>query len=225
MHPRAGGVGSVSAIGVAPQPLARRFTIMCFLRHSTRGAALVDLIAACALMAVISAMAIPMFGSARDRGEARLAARYLATRFEMLRVQALRRNRAVAMRFEPAQPGQFAVYVDGDGDGVLQADVDRQIDVRLEGDSALSDYFRNATLAIRNDVPSPEDAVLLPAGSDPIRIGGTNFVSFSPLGTATSGSVYVVARDGPQWCVRLLGTTGRVRALWYDQANGAWRQD
>ena len=47
-------------------------------------------------------------------------------------------------------------------------------------------------------------------------------LSFSPNGTATSGSVYVVGRDQTQWAVRVLGVTARARVLRYERATGAW---
>jgi type II secretory pathway pseudopilin PulG len=200
-------------------------TSMQFLWHSGRGVALVDLLAACALMAIVAAMAVPMLHGMRHRDETRMAARYLAIRFDMLRVQALRRNQVIAMRFDPDVLGQVGVYADGDRDGVLQRDIDDGVDARVDGEARLSDYFADVMIGIRADVPAPDDGAVLPAGSDPIRIGGTNLLSFSPLGTATSGTIYLVARTGPQMCVRILGATGRVRVMWYDQAGGAWRQD
>ena len=131
----------------------------------------------------------------------------------------------VAMRFDPDDLGRFEAYLDGDGDGVLQRDVDRGIDTGIESVARLADYFGNVTLRIAARVPAPDGVGSLAAGADPIRIGGTDFVSFSPLGTATSGTIYLAGRSGLQLCVRILGTTGRVRVMWFDVASGAWRQD
>ena len=74
----------------------------------------------------------------------------------------------------------------------------------------LSDDFAGVALGIAHDVPDPEGGATLIAGSDPIRIGSSNFVTFSPVATATSGTLYLAARHGPQVCVRILGATGRV---------------
>jgi hypothetical protein len=41
-------------------------------------------------------------------------------------------------------------------------------------------------------------------------------------GPTTSGSVYVLGRDGTQWAVRVLGVTGRVRLLRYVPSTGGW---
>ena len=195
------------------------------MRSSEHGAALVDLVAACGIMAVVAAVTIPSIQASRDQDEARMAARYLAQRIQTLRVQAVRRNRMVAMRFDPDDLGRMGAYVDGDGDGVLERDIDRGVDTAIEVEARLANYFRGAQLWVRLDVPLPEGGGTLASGSDPVRIGSTNLLSFSPLGSATSGTIYVAARSGPQMCVRVLGATGRVRVLWFDATSGAWRQD
>jgi hypothetical protein len=59
-------------------------------------------------------------------------------------------------------------------------------------------------------------------GGDPIRIGSSKLLSFTPLGTATSGSIYVRGRDGSQFFIRVLGVTGRVRVQRYVPRTGAW---
>ena len=189
------------------------------------GAALIDLICACALIAVLAAIAIPSVQASRDRNATRLAARHLANKLQLLRVEAVRRNRIVAMRFDADDLGRYGAYIDGDGDGVLQADIDVNIDPPLETISHLRHFFSTVALRVALALPLPEGGGMLAADSDPIRIGNTNLVSFSPLGSSTSGTLYVAGSDGSQMCVRLLGTTGRIRVLWFDRASAAWRQE
>ena len=192
---------------------------------SARGAALVDLLLACALAALLAAVSIAAGSAARDRDEARLAARYLASRLHAARVLALRQNAAVALRFNPDALDRVSVYVDGDGDGVQQRDIDRGIDRLVEPETSLQDVFAGVTFRVRAAVPSPEGAGTIAADSDPLRIGNTNFVSFGPAGTATSGSLYLAGTRGPQVCLRIFGATGRLRVLWFDEARRTWRQD
>lgn len=189
------------------------------------GVALIDLIFACALIAVLAAIAIPSVQASRDRDATRLAARHLANKLQLLRVEAVRRNRVVAMRFDPDDLGRYGAYVDGDGDGVLQADIDGNIDRPLEAISHLAYFFSTVALRVAIPLPLPEDGGMLAADSDPIRIGNTNLISFSPLGSSTSGTLYLAGSNGSQMCVRLLGTTGRIRVLWFDRASATWRQE
>lgn len=190
-----------------------------------RGAALIDVIFCCALIGVLAAIAVPSLQASRDRDATRMAARYLANKLQLLRVEALRRNRSVAMRFDPADLGRYAAYVDGDGDGVLQADIDQDIDTLLEEGAHLVSVFSTIALRVALPVPMPDGGGMLAADSDPVRIGNTNLVSFSPTGSSTSGTIYLAGRDGSQMCVRLLGSTGRIRVLWFDRASAAWRPE
>lgn len=194
-------------------------------RFSTRGAALVDLVFSCSFVGVVAAIAIPTVHATRDRDATRVAAQYLATRIQVVRLEALKRNTTVSLRFDPIELGRVGVYVDGNGDGVLQRDIDAGTDYPLAPDIRLADHFSSVAFRIANDVPDPDGNQTLAAGSDPIRLGASNFLSFSPLGSATSGTVYLAGQAGTQVCVRVLGSTGRLRVLWFDAASRAWRQD
>ena len=174
---------------------------------------------------VLGAIAIPTMQSLQDRDAARSAARYLANRLGVARIEALRRNTNVSLRFDPEDIGRTRLFADGDGDGVRQADIDDGIDFALGPAVHITELFRNVSLRIPSAVPAPDDGGTLDARSDPIRIGSSNLLSFSPLGSATSGTIYLAARTGPQLCVRVLGATGRTRVLWFDTANQSWRHD
>ena len=193
--------------------------------NNIRGAALIDVVFACGLGAAIAAIAIPTVHASRERDAARGAAQYLAKKMQMLRLEALKRSTHVAIRFDPAEVGRFGVYADGDGDGVRQSDVDAGIDLLVASESRLSDLFHDVAIQIARDVDDPDGGGTLIAGSDPVRLGATNFLSFGPLGSSTSGTVYLAAQTGPQLCIRLLGTTGRIRVLWFDSATREWRHD
>ncbi len=192
---------------------------------ATRGAALIDVVFTVGLVAVLSGIAIPSMQSAREFRAARAGARYLAARLQQARMESLKRNVTVAMRFDPSDPNLFAVYADGDGDGVLQSDIDHGIDESIAPAARLTDYLGPITLRINRDVPEPETGAPLTAGSDPLRIGRSALLSFSPLGTATSGTLYLAAPAGPQMAIRILGSTGRMRVLRFDTTARQWRED
>jgi Tfp pilus assembly protein FimT len=191
----------------------------------SRGAALVDLLFTCGVAAVIAAIAVPAVHATRDRDAARMAARYLANRLQVVRLEALRRNVTVAMRFDPVAIGRFGPYLDGDADGVRQVDVDDGVDQALSAEGLLTDVFDSVTFRIPRDVPDPDGDGTLTSGSDPLRIGSSNFLSFSPIGSATSGTIYLAATNGPQMAVRVMGATGRMRVLWFELASQQWREE
>ena len=55
-----------------------------------------------------------------------------------------------------------------------------------------------------------------------MRFGRSDLVSFSPDGSASSGTLYVTdGRDG-LYAVVLFGPTARVRVWRFDRRNGRW---
>ena len=107
---------------------------------------------------------------------------------------------------------KFSVVEDGNGDGVRTADIAQQLDRVVAAPMHLADLFPGAAIGLAPETPA----------TSAVALGGTMILSFSPNGTATSGSVYVVGRDQTQWAVRVLGVTARARVLRYDRATGTW---
>lgn len=192
---------------------------------SSRGVAMVDVLVAGALLVSVLGITVPALMAARERDVVRIAARHLASRMHFLRMEALKRNTSVALRFDPVELGLVTVHADGDGDGLRQADVDNGIDPVIGPEMRLVDLIAGVTTEIARDVPGPDGSGVMAAGSDPIRIGSSNFLTFGPTGGATSGTIYLAGRAGPQVCVRVFGATGRIRVLWFDESSGTWRHD
>jgi hypothetical protein len=187
-----------------------------------RGAALLDVVFTAGLVAVLSGIAIPTWHATREQRVARAGARFVAQRLQHVRIEALKRNVCVALRIDPDDFDRVGVFADGDGDGVVESDIARGIDVPIEPDARLS-HYTDVTLRLARTVPEPETGEVLSAGSDPVRIGRSALLTFSPLGTATSGTLYLAATSGPQMAVRILGATGRTRVLQFDPASRQWR--
>ena len=129
------------------------------------------------------------------------------------------------MRFDPDDVGRMAMYVDGDGDGVRQYDVDAGVDQPIADPGHVSDHFWQVAFEVPHSLEEPDGSSVIAAGSDAVRIGSSNFLSFNPHGTATSGTIYLAGRDGTQACVRVLGATGRVRVLRYDRSSRSWHRE
>jgi hypothetical protein len=190
-----------------------------------RGATVIDVVVSVALILVTMAVALPSLGDAMEREQAVMAARYLAGLLQRARFEALRRGTSVALRFDLAGgASSVALFADGNGNGVLQRDIDRNVDEAIAAPDRLADHMRGVDLRINQDVLDIGGSGLLAAGSDPLRIGRSPLLSFSPTGTATAGTVYVAGRRGPQLAVRVFGATGRVRVLEFDARSGQWRQ-
>jgi Tfp pilus assembly protein FimT len=162
------------------------------------------------LVAVLAAAAIPQLTAGIERSRAVGAARYLASRLALARAQAVARSANVALLLSAAE-GTFVAgtYVDGNGDGVRIRDITAGIDTVVGVPLRLSNLFPHVTLFLNDPaVTSTFDTSAL--------------MSFSPLGTASSRTLYLRGADGSQYAVRVLGATGRTRVLRFVASNGAW---
>ena len=186
------------------------------------GAALIDMIMAVALCMILSVIAVPVIGGTLDRERTIIGARQLAGHLQRARLEALKRARSVAVRVEiVGDRTTLRLFADGNGNGVLQRDIDRGFDVPLTPLAWLDDEARDISLRINQPIADISGVALEP-GDDPLRIGNTSLVAFSPLGSATSGTFYVAAHRGPQMAIRIFGATGRVRVLMFDAGTHRW---
>ena len=190
-----------------------------------RGYTLIETIVTAGLCAVIGGMATPMIGRAMERERTIIGTQYLAGQLQRARMESLSRARSTAVRLELiGERCSVQLFVDGDGDGVLQRDIDLGVDSALTPSEFLDVHSRDVSLRINQAVTDAGGAGALSPGDDPLRIGATALLSFSPLGSATSGTLYVAARRGPQMAIRVFGGTGRVRILTFDAQARQWRQ-
>jgi prepilin-type N-terminal cleavage/methylation domain-containing protein len=177
------------------------------------GYTLIEIIFAVAVAAVIAAAAVPQVLASLDRSRGLIAAKYLGSRCAHARMLAVTSGASVGLRFtEDARGISFEVFQDGNRNGILTADIVKQIDRPIEPPTHLFDLFPGAEIGLVSGTPVP----------DAVQLGVSDILSFSPAGTATSGTVYVRGRDGTQWAVRVLGATGRTRVLKYEPRGGVW---
>ncbi|HEY3161557.1 MAG TPA: GspH/FimT family pseudopilin [Vicinamibacterales bacterium] len=163
-----------------------------------------------ATVAIMAAAAVPQLTAGVERTRAASAARYLAGRLAFARALAVARSANVAMLLTAGE-GTFtsALYVDGNGNGVRTHEIGAGIDPLVAPPVRLADVFPHVVLSLSDPsgTPASETSALL---------------SFTPVGTASSRTLYVRGRDGSQYAVRVLGATGRTRVLRYAPATRTW---
>jgi hypothetical protein len=165
------------------------------------------------LFAVLTAVAIPQATLTIDRSRATVGARYLAARVALARATAVSRSATVGLRFEDKPDGtSFTAYLDGNHNGIRTTDILDRIDRPLGGPVRLWQLFPGVTIGV---TPASGE-------KEAVAVGPSHILSFTPSGTATSGTVYVRGRDGSQLAVRVLGATGRTRMLRFDTRLGDW---
>jgi hypothetical protein len=164
-------------------------------------------------MAVLTAVAVPQALAELDHDRAVVAARYVSSRMSLARMQAVSRSANVALRIdEGAVTTSVASFVDGNHDGVRTRDIVTHIDLPVDAAVPLASLFPGVLVSTAANQ----------AGEALVRPGTSTLLSFSPSGTASTGSVYLTGRDGSRFVVRVLGATGRTRILRYDPLRREW---
>ena len=187
-----------------------------------RGYSLIDVLFATTILVIVTAMAVPIVVYSAEYSRASAAARYLAARIAVVRMDAVKRSAYVALRFE-SQNGQyrFRAYVDGNDNGIRSTDIAQKVDAALGPADQLENHFSGVTFGLYDDVlPVTAEEALV--DGDPIRLGRSDLLSFSPLGSASSGTLYIRGAGKQQRAVRVLGVTGRVSILRFDFQNRRW---
>ncbi len=177
------------------------------------------------VLGLAATLAVAIGGSAEsalDEYRTAGAVRYLSARLQEARTEAIMRGAHVGVRFERRESAfAYGVFADGNRNGVLADDIRRGIDREIRPFEQLSDHFAGVEFGTLPTLPSVEHAGQT-VGDDPIRTGPTDMVVFTPLGTATPGSLYVRGASGKQFVVRVFGETARARALRFDQRTRRW---
>ena len=192
---------------------------------SDRGTTLAETMVATGVVVVAVGISVPLVTTGRDERRVMNAARYMAGRIMLARASAARSGAAVGILFAGAGDGVgFRSYVDGNGNGVLSADITGGIDSLVEAEIRLGDHFAGVRFELSPAAPPIGDSSPAGTGADPVRLGASAILSLTPLGTATSGTLYLRSREGHQAAVRVLGATARVQIFQFDFQTGGWRQ-
>jgi hypothetical protein len=132
------------------------------------------------------------------------------------------RGRILAVRFSRVDGSyEFAVYADGNRNGVRAADIGVGRDPQLRPPRRLAESFPGVEFGAIPGLPAVDPSGS-PPGEDPIRLGSSDMVTFTPQGTATPGSLYVHGRHDAQYVVRVFGETGKTRLLKFNRWSRTW---
>jgi len=191
-----------------------------------RGSSLIELAAGLAILALLAGVVWPKLGELRRSALAAAGARHLAASLHGLRWRAVAGGRAEGMLFARDAAGWSWQRVrDGNGNGLSTAEVEAGVDPTLSGPHRLEEVARGVTLGFPPGGPFPR---IPPATGwitgldDPIRIGNSELLSFGPLGTSSSGTLYLTDTRRRLYAVVLYGQTARVRVWRYDAEAAQW---
>jgi len=197
------------------------------MRIANRGHSLAEILVVLALAAVSLGITLPALGRARSRAAAGAAARRIATLLQAQRWRSVTVGKTHGLLFDRDDRGWTWFEVrDGNRNGLRTREIRNGTDPILSGPHRLDDSTPGARPGFPPGGPFPEipprSGGIDPVG-DPIRFGSSNLVSFGPLGTASSGRIYVTDGRSELYAVVLFGQTSRVRIWRLDPESKQWQ--
>ena len=170
--------------------------------------------------------AVPTMASLSSAVAVRSAAYEAATALHRARAYAITRNVHVGVKFRKnGNRYEWALYRDGNGNGVRTAEIARGVDRPLP---VVMPWTRRDVLpSILADcrVPDPGNpGSFLDHPEDPIRFGVSDICSFSPVGESSPGSIYLSDGRNRMAVVRVLGRTAKIRVLYWRRGERTWRK-
>ena len=177
------------------------------------GFSLIELMVVVLVMGVTLAITAPQWDAYRRESHVLGSARIFKGEFLRVRSIALKNSAYAAIKFTKVADGStwYSCYVDGDGDGVLSADIRTGVDWRVCGPLSLTVPAQRVEVAILPNTRAIPPATGTLDAADPIKFSHDT-ISFSPLGTATPGTFHL-AGQGFQAAVRVVAGSARVRLL------------
>jgi prepilin-type N-terminal cleavage/methylation domain-containing protein len=192
-------------------------------RHRN-GYTLIELLTVVALLGLFAGITFPAFVNMQRRAALRSAAGQLRSIFHLARSRALQRGSNSGVKFlQAGGEWQYAIYDDGDGDGVRNDDIDRRVDRRVTLPRRALPESKIVTIGLlRHTIKDPDGDRLLPTAS-PVHFNRSAICSFTPLGESTPGTIYITDRRNELYAVRVFGATAKIRTLRYDATSRMWR--
>jgi hypothetical protein len=189
------------------------------------GLSLTEAVAVAAVIGLGLALALPALADLRGAALTAAGARRLAVTLQSLRWKSVAAASAHGLLFGRDAAGWYWHEVrDGNGNGLRAAEVRSGTDATLSGPHRLETLTAPARLGFPPGGPvaaiPPASGVLDPG--DPIRFGASDLVAFSPLGTSSSGSLFVTDGRSRLYAVVLFGRTGRITVRRFDVARARW---
>lgn len=191
-------------------------------RHD-RGHTLLELLFVIAILGILLSIALPAFANYRRRNSVISAARDLEATLRLVRSRAITRSAHAGIKFTGSGSAwSFAVYDDGNGDGIRNDDIRKHIDPIAIPAAPLMPQLQVARIGLLPLAIKDPDGDPLPPSNSPVAFGSSAICSFSPTGTGTPGSIYLTDDLGVLYCLRVLGASGRVRVMRYDASKKKW---
>jgi type II secretory pathway pseudopilin PulG len=189
-----------------------------------RGTSLPELLVVLLVLAVLFTLSFPALTDLLAEEGLATAAREISGILTMARSRAVFQGAEVGVKwFSAAGDLVLSVYQDGNGDGVTTADIRKGVDRLVAGPYWLRGKYPGISFSF---VPGFDglDPGGAPIGdlADPLRFGRSDICSFSPLGKASPGSVYLSNSQRRQAAVRVTPANAKIQIFTWHGKKLKW---
>lgn len=195
-------------------------------RHSERGLTLIEVLICIAILGMIASVTFPAMMNLQRRAAARNATAEIRAIFFNARMRAIARGRNCGVKFTSAPDGwHYAIYEDGDGDGVRNEDIASGVDRLVQSSRrVLTAEERRATIGLLPFTIKDPDGDPLPPTKSPVNFNNSTICSFTPVGESTPGTIYISDMLSQLYAVRVFATSARIRVLRWNNGKLKWEQ-
>jgi type II secretory pathway pseudopilin PulG len=189
-----------------------------------RGTSLPELLVVLLILGLVFALSVPALSDLLAEEGLQTAAREVSAILTTARARAVFQGTEVGVKWISSGGDLvLSVYQDGNGNGVTTADIKKGVDRLVAGPYWLRGKYPGISFSF---VPGFDD--LDPGGApignltDPLRFGRSDICSFSPLGKASPGSVYLSNRKRRQAAVRVTPANAKIQIFTWHGKSLKW---
>jgi hypothetical protein len=189
-----------------------------------RGTSLPELVVVLAIFGLVFALSLTPFTDLLAEEGLATAAREVSAIFTAARGRAIFQSVDVGVKWTNSGGDLvLSVYQDGNGDGVTTSDIKKGIDRLVAGPYWMHGKYPGITFSF---VPGFNglDPGGAPIGdlTDPLRFGKSDICTFSPVGHASPGSVYLSNRKHRQAAVRVTPANAKIQIFTWHGKSLKW---
>lgn len=189
-----------------------------------RGTSLPELLVVLLILGLVFALSLPALSDLLAEEGLAAAAREVSGILNMARARAVFQGVDVGVKWISSGGDLvLSVYQDGNGNGVTTADIRKGVDRLVGGPYWLRGKYPGISFSF---VPGFDglDPGGAPIGNvaDPLRFGRSDICSFSPIGKASPGTVYLSNKKRRQAAVRVTPANAKIQSFTWHGKSLKW---